>query len=112
MAFQRTSLSAAGASTPIQPRTSMQDWTGGGVSLLVNFSGGGPAVATVSVQISNDPTAMSSPSTARWNNHDTLASLTANANGTASVVIYAVRLFASAYTSGTVTLDMGQGDQL
>lgn len=109
MAFQRTSLSAVGGSTPIQPRTSMQDWTGGGVSLLVNF---GSAVATVTVQISNDPTAMSSPATARWNDHDTLHDLTANMNGTLSVVIYAVRLYASAWTSGTITLDMGQGDQI
>lgn len=82
-----------------------------GVSILVNFSGGGPAVATVDVQLSNNynPNA---PSTAVWNNHDSLSTLTSDANGILSVPVGAVRInpspgAASPYTSGTVTLSIG-----
>ena len=115
MAFQRVSVSAVGASLPIAPPTTMQDWIGNaGVSLLVNFSGpdgGAAAVGTVSVQISNDPIAQSNPSAARWNNHDVLNSLTANANSTLAAVVYGIRLKCTLWTSGTITLDAGWGDQ-
>ena len=82
-----------------------------GVSLLVNFSNGGPASATVDVQLSNNYSA-SNPSAAAWNTHDSLSALTNDANGILTVPVSAVRLAPNAaaatpYVSGTVTLSVG-----
>lgn len=77
---------------------------GAGIALLLNFSTG--AVATASVQVTGDPT----PSTtAVWNNHDTLVNQTTSANGNIAFPVTAVRLYLPAYTSGTITLDVVEG---
>lgn len=94
-----------------------QIWTPG-VSCLVNFSGtgateGGSAAGsgTVSVQVSNDPALQgATPTAARWNNHDTLYNLTADKNSSIVYPCYAVRLFCTSYSSGTITLMIGVTD--
>lgn len=115
MGVQRLSVSGVGASASLGPPTVMQDWVGNaGVSLLVNFSGPdgvADAVATVSVRLSNDPLAVNSPLLARWNNHDVLVNLTADANSTLAAPVYGIQLNCTSWTSGTVTLDVGWGDQ-
>lgn len=113
MGVQRMQVSAIGASAPFLLPKGAQDWTGNAaVSILVNFSGGGPAVGTVSLQVSNDPLANTTPALARWNNHDTLVNLTGDANATIAAPIYAARLNCTAYTSGTITADLGFADNL
>ncbi len=59
-----------------------------------------------------DPLAFNDPTHARWNNHDTLVSLTQDANDTIIAPIYAVRLNCSSYSSGTITLQIGYPDQI
>ncbi len=114
MATQTTFCSAAGPSAPLKLPMGAQDWSRyGGISLLVNFSGAGtPGVGNVDVQVSNDPLAFNDPPHARWNNHDTLVSLTQDANDTIIAPIYAVRLNCSSYSSGTITLQIGYPDQI
>ncbi len=94
-------------------------WVGvGGVSLLVNFSGspGGAAVATATVQISNDINAGNAnpniAATARWNAHDVLQGITADRNSSIVYPVAYVRLTLSAWTSGTVTLQIGHTSQI
>lgn len=72
----------------------------GQVGLILNFSAG--ALATVSVQVTGDATP--SGSTAVWNNHDYLVNETTSVNGNIIFPVTAVRLYLSAYTSGTITL--------
>lgn len=105
-----STLTSNAPSTPIVLNQDPISWSQG-MSVLVNFSGGGPAVATVDVQLSNNynPNA---PTTAMWNNHDSLSGLTADANGILTVPVGAIRLNPSPsspvpYSSGTVTLGIG-----
>lgn len=109
MAVNNMVLSAIGNSTPFSLPMKGYAFAGqAGYSALVNFSSGANLTATV--QVSNDPVALSSPSTARWNNHDTLNGLTGSKNSSIVFPIYAVRLVVTAYTSGTVSLDLGLPD--
>ena len=93
--------SAAGL-CPIDPQRMAN---GAGVSLLLTFSSG--ANATASVQVTGDQ----QPNTAGggiWNNHDTLINETASANGNLQFPVTAVRLNVTAYVSGTITLTVVQ----
>jgi hypothetical protein len=107
MAVQRLSLSAVGVSAPFSLPMKNQIFTGAGISLLLNFSGGGPAVATATVEVSNDPVAFSTPTLARWNAHDILVGITADKNNSIIYPINCLRLRLTAWTSGTVVLDIG-----
>jgi hypothetical protein len=78
---------------------------GAGVGLLLNFSSG--ASATASVQVTGD-VPVNVTSGGLWNNHDTLVNETANANGNIQFPVTAVRLNVTAYASGTVTLTVIQ----
>jgi hypothetical protein len=94
---------------------------GNGISCLVNFSGQGigfgtitPAQGTVTLQVSNDPNAnpngpLSAQALARWNNHDTLFSLTTDKN---SSIIYPCSFcrLVGTVTSGTVIAFIGVSD--
>lgn len=94
-----------------------QDWPAA-FAALVNFSGGGPATGTVSVQVSLDPNANpQQPSgagtgTPRWNFHDILVNLTADKNDSIVFPIAYVRLIAITQIVGTVSLFMGIPDQI
>jgi hypothetical protein len=110
MAVQRLQLSAVGVSAPFSLPMKNQIYAGAGISLLLNFSGGGPAVATATVQVSNDTVAFSTPVSARWNNHDVLVGLTADKNSSIVYPINCIRLQLTAWTSGIVTLDIGYFD--
>lgn len=109
-------LSAVGFSPSIALPMKTQIYAGeAGYSLLVNFTTGASATATV--QVSNDPNAnpnntIAVQNTARWNNHDILQNLTASTNSSIVFPVYAVRLSVSAWTSGTVSLDIGALDYL
>jgi hypothetical protein len=70
-----------------------------GVGLLVTFSSG--ASATASVEVSGDGVNF-------WNPHDTLVGITASANGNLAYPVLYVRLHLTAYASGTVTLQVIQ----
>ena len=78
---------------------------GAGVALLLNFSSG--AVATATVQVTGDVPVNTSGG-GLWNSHDTLVAETASANGNIQFAVTAVRLNVTAYTSGTVTLTVIQ----
>lgn len=96
-----TSFPTPAASQTICPINPALISNGAGIALLLNFSTG--AVATASVQVTGDP----QPSTATvWNNHDTLVNQTTSANGNIAFPVTAVRLYLPAYTSGTITLDV------
>ena len=96
-----TSFVAPAAGPTICPLNPSMLSNGAGVALILNFSTG--AVATASVQVTGDP----QPSTtAVWNNHDTMANQTTSANGNIAFPVTAVRLYLPAYTSGTITLDV------
>lgn len=111
-------ISGVGFSAPIILPQWQQMWVGGpGFPMLVNFSGGGPAVGTVSVQVSCDPNVAfygNNPAQyalARWNLHDVLQGLTNDKNDSVGFCVYAARLWCSAYTSGTIQLQVGWVDQ-
>lgn len=102
-------MTAAGVSNtggagycPIDPQRMTN---GAGVSLLLNFSSG--AVATVTVQLTGD-VPVNTAGGGIWNNHDTLVSETASANGNLQYPVTGVRLNVTSYTSGTVTLTVIQ----
>jgi hypothetical protein len=109
-------LAATGFSPSIALPMKTQIYTGeAGYSLLVNFSNG--AVATATVQVSNDPNSnpnnpIAVQNTARWNSHDILQNLSASTNSSIVFPVYAVRLSVSAWTSGTISLDIGALDYL
>lgn len=123
MAVLRASISAVGASSVISLPMAFANWyPAGGIACLVNFSGNGvgipgtpDAVGTVTVQVSNDPAANPNldavtQSNARWNNHDILASLTTDKNSSVVYPCAYARIYCTAYTSGTITLDIGYAD--
>lgn len=110
MAVQRVSLSAVGVSAPIPLPMKGYIYAGSGVSLLLNFSGGGPAVANATVEVSSDPNAINAPASAKWNAHDTLAGKSADANSSIVYPLAAVRLRLTTWSSGTVSLDVGLPD--
>ncbi len=116
MSGQRISAAAAGPTGSIKLPSSFQTWLGAmGQSLLLNFSGGGPAIANVTVQVSNDPSASPQNSqavqnAARWNAHDILQNMTGDKNSSIVYAVAFVRLLVNSYTSGTVTLDVGSPD--
>jgi len=106
---------AAGVSRPYQVLLKKGQWQGlGGMSLILNFSGttnpatgapsGAAAVATATVQISNDPLALTKPDQARWVAHPVLTGITADAVSAQEFTCVAIRLVITAYTSGTVQL--------
>jgi hypothetical protein len=96
-----TSFAAPAPGPTICPINPAMLSNGAGVALILNFSSG--AVATASVQVTGDP----QPSTTVvWNNHDTLVNQTTSANGNIAFPVTAVRLYLPAYTSGTITLDV------
>jgi|GEM_PF-2903793 len=89
-------------------------YAGGGVGLILNFSGSGvgytssAATGNVTVQLSNDPNASpnnaaSIQATARWNNHDTLVNRTTDQNSSVVYPSRYIRLIGSV-ASGTVGL--------
>lgn len=102
-------MSAAGVSNtsqtgycPVDPQRMTQ---GAGVAILVNFSSGASATATV--QISGD-VPMNVSGGGLWNNHDTLINLTASANGNLQYPVTGIRLNVTAYASGTITVTVVQ----
>jgi len=120
MSAQRLSLAAGStASNVVRLPTSFQTWNGTGIACLLNFSGQGAAGGTaaagnVTLQVSLDPNANPSNTpavlaTARWNNHDTLASITADKNSSIVYQCAYVRLVGTV-TAGVVTCDLGYPD--
>lgn len=99
-----TTFAAPAASTTICPVNAQLIRNGAGVGLILNFSSGAIATASVQVTGSQDP----GSSTAVWNNHDYLVNETGSQNGNIIFPVTAVRLYLSAYTSGTITLDLVQ----
>jgi len=69
-----------------------------GVGLLVTFSSGASATATV--EISGDGV--------NWNAHDTLTGITTSHNGNLQYPVLWVRLHVTVWASGTVTLQVIQ----
>ena len=124
MAVINLSVSALGVGPTVPLPMKNQNFVGGGMSALVNFSGQGAAggtaaTGTVTLQVSNDANANPGlpPATqalARWNNHDTLVSLTADKNSSIIYPIAYARLVATTAIggSGTVTAQIGIPDQL
>lgn len=123
MAVLQTSVSALGASSVISLPMSGANWFPmGGMAFLVNFSGNGvgipgvtDAVGTITVQVSNDPLAnpnnnATDQANARWNNHDILVGLTTDKNDSVVYPCAYARIYCTAYTSGTVTLQIGYAD--
>lgn len=124
MAVMNVSVSALGASGVISLPMGIANWAGlggSGIAFLVNFSGAGvgiglnPAAGTVTVQVSNDVNAnpnqtAATQALARWNNHDTLKSLTTDQNSSVVFPIAYARLYCTAYTSGTITLQVSWVD--
>lgn len=110
------SLAAVGQSVSIAVPMKTQFYQGqGGISMLLSFSSG--AVLTGGVQVSNDPLAnpqntAAVQATAQWNNHDILTALTASKNSSMVFPVYAVRLVCTAYTSGTLYLNIGALDYM
>lgn len=97
-------------SAPVAIPMSRENWIGEmGISCLLNFPAG--SAGTLTLQVSNDPNASPSatPSTARWNNHDVIAALTANKNDSIVFPVAFVRLTGTV-SSGTVYLDIGVPD--
>lgn len=126
MAVSNTSISSLGASPTISLPMGMANWMGlggGGISYLVNFTGQGgatggggvAALGTVTVQVSNDVRAnpnndAATQALARWNNHDTLVSLTTDKNSSTVFPLAYARLYCYLYTSGTIFLSIGWAD--
>lgn len=123
MAVIQASVSAVGPSATVKLPMSGANWFPmGGMAFLVNFSGNGvgipglpDAVGTVTVQVSNDPLAnpnnnATDQANARWNNHDILVGLTTDKNDSVVYPCAYVRLYATAWTSGTITLQIGYAD--
>lgn len=123
MAVLTTSVSAVGPSATLSLPMSLSNWfPAGGLAFLVNFSGNGvgipgvpDAVGTATVQVSNDPLANPNNSAAdqanaRWNNHDILAGLTTDKNSSVVYPCAYTRIYCTAYTSGTITLQIGWTD--
>ena len=98
-------LGAVGVTGVVTLPMKLQLYQAAGISMLVNFSSGANATATV--QVSNDPTAYTSPTTALWNSHDVLKAITASTNSSVVYPIYAFRLQLTAWVAGTVTLQVG-----
>jgi hypothetical protein len=107
--------SAAGVSVPMVVFDKDAFWAGnGGLSLILNFTGttnpttgaasGAAASATVTVQISNDPLALTAPNSARWIAHPVLTGITTDASSAQEFVCVAIRLNITTYVSGTVQL--------
>ncbi len=92
------SLSSVAVSPPIQIDlpVSAAAWVGAG--LLLNFSSGASATATV--EISGDGNV--------WNPHETFNAVTASTNGNLSYPVGFVRLRLTARSGGTVTLTVIQ----
>lgn len=125
MAVFNASISALGASSTISLPMGYANWPNlgaGGLSFLVNLSGPGvgipggvAAVATVTVQVSNDVNAnpnqpAATQALARWNNHDILVNLSTDKNSSVVFPCAYARLYCTAYTSGTATLQIGWVD--
>ena len=105
------------ASPPVGLPMATPNWQVGGVSCLMNFSGGGPAVAGtggVTLQVSNDPNANpnNTPAqinAARWNAHDVLNAVTGDRNSSIVFPVVYARLI-GAVASGTVACQIGLPD--
>lgn len=124
MAIISLSIAALGASSTVKLPMAGANWFPmGGMSFLLNFTTEGfgipgpvpTAVATVTVQVSNDPLAnpnntVAQQAAARWNNHDVLVGQTTDKNDSVVYPCAYVRLYCTAYTSGTVTLQIGYAD--
>lgn len=110
------SASAVGPTPPQRLEMKAQNWSALGVSALLNFSGGGPAVGNVTVQISNDPSVMDNSlavvAAARWNNHDLLTNVTGDKNSSIVFPVAYVRLLVNSLASGTVKFFVGIPDQI
>lgn len=78
---------------------------GAGASILLTFSSG--ANATASVQVTGD-VPVNVAGAGNWNNHDTLVNETGSANGNLQYPVTAVRLNVTAYVSGTITMTVLQ----
>jgi hypothetical protein len=96
------SNSSAAGICPIDPQRMAN---GAGVSLLLTFSAGANATATVQITGDAQPNVAS---LGNWNNHDTLINETASANGNLQFPVTAVRVNVTAYVSGTITLTVVQ----
>lgn len=105
-------MSANGFSAPLLIPMKQEIYEGLGLALLVNFSGGGPASATATVQVCCDPALASNPAAARWNNHDVLNALTADKNSSVVFPVYGIRLAITNYVSGSVQLQIGSQDYM
>jgi hypothetical protein len=79
-----------------------------GCGLIVTITG----TLTASIQVTGDNVFGNTyvASSGNWNNHDTLVTLTASANGNLAFPVTAVRIHCSAYTSGSVTLSVVQAE--
>ncbi len=110
---------AAGVSLPYQVQLKNAVWAGnGGLSLFLNFTGttnpstgaasGAAAVATATVQITNDPVALTvnGADSARWVAHPVLNGITGDAASAQEFACLAIRLVLTAWTSGTVALQI------
>ena len=118
------SQSSVGVTTAYPIYLKRQNWEGMGVGLIVNFTGptntatglpsGTAAVATATVQVTNDPNALSAipsvQSTARWISHPVLQNITGDLSSSIAYPVLAVRLAITSYTSGTVMLQIGVPD--
>jgi hypothetical protein len=91
-------LGSIAVSNPINIYLTETSVAWAGVGLLVTFSSG--ASATASVEVSGDGT--------HWNPHDTLHAITASANGNLQYPVLWVRLNVTGLVSGTVTLSVIQ----
>lgn len=116
MATKLVELAAAGASEVITLPMQTQNWNvPNGFSVMVNFSGNVPgdvpAVASVSVQLSNDSRVKSlvpsEVALARWNDMNCMEDLTEDSNNTLAAPVAFMRLWCSEYTSGRVQLSVG-----
>jgi hypothetical protein len=126
MPANTVSQSSLGCTVAIPIYLKRQNWEGMGVGLIVNFTGPtntatgaqmqASAVATATVQVTNDPNALSSiPSvqtTARWIAHPVLNGLTNDLSSSIAYPVLAVRLNITSYTSGTVMLQVGVPDDI
>ena len=119
------SQSALGPTVACPIYLKRQNWEGMGVGLIVNFTGptnvttGQPAnaiaVATATVQVTNDPNALGNPTQqaiARWISHPTMQGLTNDLSSSIAYPVLAVRLNLTSYTSGTVQLQIGVPDDI
>lgn len=116
-------MSAQGVSIPYQVMLKNNFWAGnGGIGLILNFTGttnpatgaasGAAASATATVQVSSDPLALTAPNSARWVAHPVLTGITTDATSAQEFACVAIRLVLTAYTSGTVALQICNVNQI